>query len=883
MSSNFYRVLFAISLILCPGLCFGQQVALPYFSHQAGYYTGSIQVEISTATPGAVIRYTTNGDRPTQFSPIYTGPILIANSDQEPNAHSLIPTNPSFTFPINGFSEARGNSRGWLPPYTLVKKGTVLKARAFATGYLSSEVQTATYFINPLGSSIYSLPVASISMNHYDLFSNEQGLYVYGFDTLSGGNYYQDNEYNAHVEWFSENGDRLLSQSCGAQNHGGGGRTSTQKSLRLSARDIYGPDRFAIDVFGNDQEEHKHLIFRNGGHRPDCFPRDNVAADIVHALNLDSKNNRNVIVFLNGEYWGIHTVKEHLDDHYFADRYHAPKEEIVILSEDGSVQDGIEADETHYQNLLQFVADNDMSLDQNYDFVSTLMDPDNFIDYNASQIYFGNGDWPHNNVKFWRYRRSNFEPDSGIRLDGRWRWIFYDLDAGFGGDCSGIYHTYNALTPALSPDGEEYTLLLRELMENESFKVRFINRTADLLNTAFKPQRVSNFIIQTENDVDAEMSEHVDRWRYPSLATTLAERSLEIPSLQRWDAIETGLHSFAGHRPRKIREHYLSYFQLGDTSSITLNVNNTVAGRVKINSILIDENTLGIVGAPYPWNGMYFHNVPISLKAIARPGFKFSHWENTSITASDTIIYLYQDTSYTAVFDIDSSFVAYQHVFINELCASNTAVIADEYGEFDDWFELYNPNSYPVDLSEYYITDDLSQKTKFRFRSDDVKTIIPGYGYKLIWCDEDGSQGPLHANFKLSSSGESIALVMPDGETVIGSIIFSSQSTDQSFGRQSDGHENWIDFTVPTPNATNEVVSGIGPSLSISPLLVYPNPGYGSNLIHFNKYEPIQIFNALGELVLESSQPVNHISVTGLSPGVYFINTPTAHAKWVKI
>lgn len=861
----------------------GQQLAAPTFSHQAGYYTDSIVVELLTPIEDAIIRYTTNGSDPDLNSTLYTNPIIVRNKSQEPNSHSLIPTNPSFHFPINDYDETRANTRGWLAPYTLVNKATVIKARSFKLGYEPSPVQTATYFIDSLVNSRYSLPVVSISMDSSHLFSNEQGLFVYGFDTLSGGNYNQDNEYQAHLEWFSENGIRLVSQTCGAQNHGGGGRSASQKTLRLSARDIYGLDRFYIDAFDNNQPEHKHLIFRNHGHRPDCFPRDNVACDVVNALNLDSKNNKNVVLFLNGEYWGFYTVKEHLDDHYFSEKYHTQKENIVILSQSGSVQDGTIEDEIHYDNLLQFVSNNDIAIHENYEFVQTQMDADNFIDYNASQIFFGNGDWPISNVKFWRFRRDNFEPNAGIRLDGRWRWIFFDLDAGFGGDCSGIYHGYNSLIPSLSESGGSYTLLMRKLIENGNFKTNFINRSADLMNTAFKTSRVSQFIQQTETDVDPEMPEHVNRWRYPALSNTLLERSLEIPSVQKWNVIQSGLHNFAILRPKKLREYYMNYFELGDTSHITLNVNNTEAGRVKINSITIDENTLGIEGNPYPWNGIYFHNIPISLKAIARPGYRFSHWENTTIVNPDTIIYLTQDTSFTAVFDIDTTFTAYQHVYINELCASNTSFIADEYGEFDDWFELYNPNNYPVDLSEYYITDNLLYKTKFQIQSGDEKTIIPAHGYKLIWCDEVVSQGPLHANFKLSSSGESLALTMPDGISLIDSIVFNSQPTNQSFGRQIDGNETWTNFIIPTPNATNEILTDIATHNTTNPLLVYPNPGFNADKIYLSTTEPIKIFNALGKMVLESKYPVNHLSVANLASGVYLICTPTSHAKWVKL
>ena len=138
---------------------------------------------------------------------------------------------------------------------------------------------------------------------------------------------------------------------------------------------------------------------------------------------------------------------------------------------------------------------------------------------------------------------------------------------------------------------------------------------------------------------------------------------------------------------------------------------------------------------------------------------------------------------------------------INELLAGNSATNTDEAGEFDDWIELYNPTNQSVNLSGLFLVEGADQ-----WQFPDTMSIIPPGGFLLVWCDDDEFQGPLHTNFKLSTDGEEIALLRPDGVTVIDSISFGPQTIDQSYGRVLDGHDEW-GFMVPTPGSSNAGLS----------------------------------------------------------------------------
>jgi hypothetical protein len=140
-------------------------------------------------------------------------------------------------------------------------------------------------------------------------------------------------------------------------------------------------------------------------------------------------------------------------------------------------------------------------------------------------------------------------------------------------------------------------------------------------------------------------------------------------------------------------------------------------------------------------------------------------------------------------------------VKINEFLAANTNVIQDPFGEWEDYVELYNASSQPVNVGGWYLTDNLSNPTKWMIPAGQV---IAPQGTLLIWCDEDGSQGPLHANFKLSAQGEAVALFAPDGLTQYDIFEFGAQATNVSTGRLLDGAGPWVTLPAPTPNARNE-------------------------------------------------------------------------------
>lgn len=143
-------------------------------------------------------------------------------------------------------------------------------------------------------------------------------------------------------------------------------------------------------------------------------------------------------------------------------------------------------------------------------------------------------------------------------------------------------------------------------------------------------------------------------------------------------------------------------------------------------------------------------------------------------------------------------------LFINEFLASNSTNLADEFGEFDDWVEIYNISSDALDIGGMYVADDLADSTPYRIPDTEpsLTTIEPGE-FLILWFDRDSEQGILHVEHRLARAGEAVVLIGKDGETILDSYEFGPQDTDVSAGRDPDGSDNWITFQIPTPGISN--------------------------------------------------------------------------------
>jgi hypothetical protein len=259
------------------------------------------------------------------------------------------------------------------------------------------------------------------------------------------------------------------------------------------------------------------------------------------------------------------------------------------------------------------------------------------------------------------------------------------------------------------------------------------------------------------------------------------------------------------------------------------------------------------------------------------PGFPAGSWvryyvEAISNNTTQTATYYPAGAEHDVfAYQVNIGKLVESSVVINEFMASNSITVADQDGEFDDWIELYNNSTAVVDLSGWYLSDDSNKLTKWSFPAG--TKIGPGE-YLIVWADENGKQAGLHANFKLSASGESLYLL--DTLLRIGQDIqFGPQQADMGYARMPNGTGNFV-IQKPTFKGNNEkTVNDLEAANGTNKFIVYPNPTHGFVYLQQNggTSHIIRVHNIFGQLLLEQqSSKEMKLDLSGFSPGVYIIS-----------
>lgn len=261
----------------------------------------------------------------------------------------------------------------------------------------------------------------------------------------------------------------------------------------------------------------------------------------------------------------------------------------------------------------------------------------------------------------------------------------------------------------------------------------------------------------------------------------------------------------------------------------------------------------------------------------AIPGQAAGSWvrfyvEAIAANTAQTTAYLPQGAEHNVfVYIVKTTNLATSTVKINELMASNTSTAKDEAGQYEDWIELYNLTDRDIDLGGYYLSDNPANLPKWKIPSG---TKLPAKGFLTFWADEDGNQGPLHCNFKLSASGE-VAILLDSNRVVLDSVAFGPQEADKGYARVPDGTGSFR-IQAPTFNSSNERTTALRITRRLSDgLFLFPNPADGGFTVRIPAVQEgrfIEIFGPTGQLLLR--QPAleeNNIATSTWPPGVYFV------------
>jgi hypothetical protein len=576
------------------------------FRQSPGFYTAPFSLAIEGADAPAQIIYTLDGSLPDRaaiedasapstcdeairrHTYRYSGPVDLAPWLSRPNQLSLVDTGTV------------AGERGWRKlhrPVKAIAKSVVVRAQAFS-GDVVSPVLSGTFLVDPQGRERYELPVISLSTEPASLFNRRVGIYVAG-DDISTPNFLQrgdDWERPAYFELFDERGERPLAQWLGVRIHGNFTRAFPQKSLRLLARKEYGPSALEYPFFASKPNaEFKRLVLRNGGNDwGQTYFRDAAIQALVQHLPLETQHAQAAVVFINGEYWGLHHIRDNLDAFHLELHHGVPRDRLTILEKEGWLVEGREADAQAYRDFIAALTAGSFDT---WEAVDRHVAVSEFLDYAILESYAGNTDWLHNNFEYWRFSGPDFSSEHGPR-DGRFRPLVFDLDNSLGRAGS---TESNVLLLAFSDESDRVAAkLFRGMIALAAIRHEFIQRMAIHLATTFEPRRVSEVVDEFTRSIEHEMPAQIARWGHPK-------------SMNEFYQHVEGCHEFAEARPRNVRRHMISFFK--EVKGLaTVRIENIDAARPPtLHGVRLSSETPGVTVQNGSWQATVFAGVPLVL------------------------------------------------------------------------------------------------------------------------------------------------------------------------------------------------------------------------------------------------------------------------------
>lgn len=413
---------------------------------------------------------------------------------------------------------------------------TVIRCISVAEGKKTSNISDLTFIINEPD----TLETVSLVTEPANLWDTYSGIYATGVNAsnvfpYNGANYYNEWEREASVSFFDSEGSGF-SEKCGIRIFGGLSRALAKKSFAVFFRSSYGAGELNYQLFDDDDlAVYESFVLRNTGQdwrhsgMKDAM-LTSIASDL---LDIDVQNCRPVVVYLNGEYWGIYFIREKLNQNYVAGHYNVEASQAQVTFANGTRN-------TDYQSLLSYAKNNDLSVQANYEHICTLMDVENYIDYIVTEIIIANTD--NGNIRFFTYE------------GGKWRWIMYDVDQSF--RSSNNDTVFEHLNPeGTGSDNRFSTALINSLLKNPEFKQKFIAEFSYQLENVWTPEIVNSYIDDFSSILSNDIQRDRDLYGHGSYAE--------------WESSVKALRSFIEKREQYVVKYVKTYFDLTDEEMLS--------------------------------------------------------------------------------------------------------------------------------------------------------------------------------------------------------------------------------------------------------------------------------------------------------------------------
>lgn len=451
------------------------------FSSAPGYFVEPLALELSSED--GEIRYTEDGSEPDESSLLYEGPIKIEDT-------------------------------------------VVIRARVIHRDGAMGPVHTSAYWAGEK----HQLPIVSVTAEPEELWSPQTGILRLSNGAKGGDR--DDKRIAGYFQWYEPDGTLRYEAGAGIRVVGGESREMPQKSIALYAKKKYGPKRFEYPFFPDAADDrYDKLVLRNGGQD---FARTHMLDGLVGLLlketEIDVQYYRPVVVYVNGEYYGMANLRDKISDKFLERRHNVKADKLDLLESSGTVKEG---SREAFDTLMEQVEQLRLGQSRDYSSLERKIDVDNLFDYMIAELFIANEDWPDHNIRYWRPQGQ----------EGKWRWIFYDADLSF------LQADYPAAERIMSNKMSKYPSirLFQVLMQEPSLRERFLRRFAFRLEDTFSVERVQSVIREAGKELAPEMPRHAERW---------------TDSVDRWEAAVTELELFAEQRTGYILEELRRVFDM---------------------------------------------------------------------------------------------------------------------------------------------------------------------------------------------------------------------------------------------------------------------------------------------------------------------------------
>lgn len=417
------------------------------------------------------------------------------------------PADARIYFTTNGATPTATDGELYEKPIS-IGKSTVVRAKCFSDSAVSGVAATQSYlFLN----RPQTLPVVSIVTDDLNFHDDEVGIYTKGtyglthpeskpvVDVFGRSNYYYKWDRPVNVEYFTADGEQVINQICETRIGGKASRRKRVKALVLKADERFGKQHFNYPFFADKPEvkKNKSIVLRASGQDVDkTFLRDAFAQQsFAKPAGVDFQSCQPVILFYNGNYWGVRNIRERGNEDFLWANYDKLKDVDIVEDLGGSVKYG---DSTAFVAFRKAYSNSETP----FEVLDSLMDVEEFLDYLAMYTLFCNTDFPANNMMMWRPR----QPGS------KWRWMAKDFDVSMGFVDSPYFLPYMNYILREEPffnhgvfNSEKVCRLFQQVMSYPQCRDRFVDKLSVYMGTFARPSALESVVDSMADNIAFEM------------------------------------------------------------------------------------------------------------------------------------------------------------------------------------------------------------------------------------------------------------------------------------------------------------------------------------------------------------------------------------------